>query len=93
MKLSRILCSKGIPHKLGRVIWYTRADYYTPDFMIGNRLIIESNLSTLKMHIDDFNRYFSSLSVNVEESEVKTECIYSMEKMDNNSQFSWLREW
>jgi len=31
-------------------------------------------------------------SVNVEESEVKTECIYSMEKMNNNSQFSWQRE-
>jgi hypothetical protein len=31
-------------------------------------------------------------SVNVDDSEVKTECIYSMEKMDINSQFSWLRE-
>jgi len=29
---------------------------------------------------------------NVEESEVKTERFYSMEIMDNNSQFSWLRE-
>jgi very-short-patch-repair endonuclease len=56
-------------------------------------IVTISNLSTLKMHIDDFNRYFSSVGGNVEESEVKTECIYSMEKMDNNSQFSWLREW
>lgn len=56
-------------------------------------IITIPNLATLRMHIDDFNRYFSGVGVNVEESEVRTECIYSMEKMDNNSQFNWLREW
>jgi len=32
---------KSVPYKSGPVIWFTRADYYTPDLVVGKRLIVE----------------------------------------------------
>jgi very-short-patch-repair endonuclease len=32
---------RSIPYKSGPVIWFTRADYYTPDLVLGNKLIVE----------------------------------------------------
>jgi very-short-patch-repair endonuclease len=40
-KLASRLASKNIPYKSQSAIWYTRADYYTPDFVIGQKLIVE----------------------------------------------------
>jgi very-short-patch-repair endonuclease len=40
-KLALRLAKNNIPHKSQPVIWYTRANYYTPDFLIGQKLIVE----------------------------------------------------
>jgi very-short-patch-repair endonuclease len=40
-KLSYKLASKNIPYKSGPPIWFTRANFYTPDFVIGEKLIVE----------------------------------------------------
>jgi very-short-patch-repair endonuclease len=40
-KLAFKLASKNIPYKSQPVIWFTRADFYTPDFVIGPKLIVE----------------------------------------------------
>lgn len=40
-KLASILAANNIPYKSQPVIWYTRANYYTPDFVIGQKLIVE----------------------------------------------------
>ena len=40
-KLASRLAANNIPYKSQVVIWYTRANYYTPDFVIGQRLIVE----------------------------------------------------
>lgn len=40
-KLAFRLAAKNIPYKSQPVIWYTRANYYTPDFIIGLKLIVE----------------------------------------------------
>jgi very-short-patch-repair endonuclease len=40
-KLATRLTANNIPYKSQPVIWYTRANYYTPDFVIGQRLIVE----------------------------------------------------
>jgi very-short-patch-repair endonuclease len=41
LKLRSILNSKKMPFHHGQVIWYTNCDKYTPDLIIGKRLIIE----------------------------------------------------
>jgi very-short-patch-repair endonuclease len=40
-KLASRLGASNIPYKSQPVIWYTRANYYTPDFIIGQKLIVE----------------------------------------------------
>lgn len=40
-KLASRLTANNIPYKSQPVIWYTRANYYTPDFVIGQKLIVE----------------------------------------------------
>lgn len=45
-KLAFRLAAKNIPHKSQPVIWYTRANYYTPDFIIGQKLIVEVDFKT-----------------------------------------------
>lgn len=40
-KLESRLTANNIPYKSQPVIWYTRANYYTPDFVIGQKLIVE----------------------------------------------------
>ena len=40
-KLGFRLASKNIPYKSGPVIWFTRSNFYTPDFVIGQKLIVE----------------------------------------------------
>ncbi|MDP9306640.1 MAG: DUF559 domain-containing protein [Thermoproteota archaeon] len=40
-KLAFRLAAKNIPYKSQPVIWYTRANYYTPDFIVGQKLIVE----------------------------------------------------
>jgi very-short-patch-repair endonuclease len=41
LKLRKILEKKQIPFKTDQVIWYTSCDCFTPDLIIGKRLIIE----------------------------------------------------
>jgi very-short-patch-repair endonuclease len=41
LKLRSILRSKKILFKDSQVIWYTGCDAYTPDLLIGNKLIVE----------------------------------------------------
>ncbi|HJR85884.1 MAG TPA: DUF559 domain-containing protein [Nitrososphaeraceae archaeon] len=40
-KLGFRLAANNIPFKSQPIIWYTRANYYTPDFVIGHKLIVE----------------------------------------------------
>lgn len=40
-KLASRLAANNIPYKSQPVIWYTRANYYTPDFIVGQKLIVE----------------------------------------------------
>lgn len=40
-KLAFRLAENNIPYKSQPVIWYTRANYYTPDFIVGQKLIVE----------------------------------------------------
>lgn len=40
-KLASRLAANNIPYKSQPVIWYTMANYYTPDFIIGQKLIVE----------------------------------------------------
>ena len=40
-KLGFRLEANNIPFKSQPIIWYTRANYYTPDFVIGHKLIVE----------------------------------------------------
>jgi very-short-patch-repair endonuclease len=51
------------------------------------------NLNLLKVHISQFNTYFSSFQVGVEESEVKDECLYMLNNIGTNSTFQWIAEW
>ena len=41
LKLRNVLRSRKIPFKSDQVIWYTSCDCFTPDLIIGKRLIIE----------------------------------------------------
>ena len=41
IRLRSILRSKKISFKDSQVIWYTGCDAYTPDLIIGNKLIVE----------------------------------------------------
>ena len=49
-KLGFRLASNNIPYKSGPPIWFTRANFYTPDFVIGQKLIVEvdGKIHTLK---------------------------------------------
>lgn len=40
-KLASRLAANNIPYRSQPVIWYTRANYYTPDFIIGQKMIVE----------------------------------------------------
>src|SRR6266487_5983869 len=40
-KLAFRLGAKNIAYKSQPVIWFTRANYYTPDFVVGGSLIVE----------------------------------------------------
>ena len=40
-KLAFGLAANNIPYKSQPVIWFTRANYYTPDFIVGHKLIVE----------------------------------------------------
>jgi very-short-patch-repair endonuclease len=40
-KLAFRLGAKNIPYKSQPIIWFTRANYYTPDFVVGQSLIVE----------------------------------------------------
>jgi very-short-patch-repair endonuclease len=51
LKLRNILRSKKIPFKHSQIIWYTGCDKYTPDLIIGEKLIVEVDG---KIHDKDF---------------------------------------
>jgi hypothetical protein len=40
-KLRFILSSKRVAFKDSQIIWYTGCDRYTPDLLVGKRLIVE----------------------------------------------------
>src|SRR5919106_3859882 len=52
-KLRSILRSKKVAFKDGQIIWYTGCDRYTPDLLIGKRLIVEVDG---KVHDKDFQK-------------------------------------
>ena len=52
-----------------------------------------NNLSLLKAHISEFNRHFSPYQVSVEESEVKDECLYTLNNIATNTRFQWITGW
>jgi very-short-patch-repair endonuclease len=49
-KLAFRLAANNIPYKSQPIIWYTRANYYTPDFVVGQKLIVEvdGNIHSMK---------------------------------------------
>jgi very-short-patch-repair endonuclease len=51
LKLRSILSYKKIPFKHSQIIWYTGCDKYTPDLIIGEKLIVEVDG---KIHDKDF---------------------------------------
>src|ERR687888_1599634 len=53
IKLRSILRSKKIVFKDSQIIWYTGCDKYTPDLLIGKRLIVEVDG---KVHDKDFQK-------------------------------------
>jgi very-short-patch-repair endonuclease len=52
-KLRSILRLKKVPFKDSQIIWYTGCDRYTPDLLIGKRLIVEVDG---KVHDKDFQK-------------------------------------
>jgi very-short-patch-repair endonuclease len=52
-KLRSILCLKKVPFKDSQIIWYTACDRYTPDLLIGKKLIVEVDG---KVHDKDFQK-------------------------------------
>src|ERR687883_1710002 len=53
IKLRSILRSKKIAFKDSHIIWYTGCDRYTPDLLVGKRLIVEVDG---KVHDKDFQK-------------------------------------
>ena len=60
---------------------------------INPAIVSIDNLNLLKVHINEFNRHFSSYQVSVEEGEVKDECLYALKYIETNTQFEWIRMW
>ena len=52
LKLRALLRSKKLPFR-DQVIWYTSCNYYTPDLLIGEKLIIEVDG---KIHDQEFHK-------------------------------------
>lgn len=52
-KLRSILRSKKVAFKDSQIIWYTGCDRYTPDLLVGDRLIVEVDG---KVHDKDFQK-------------------------------------
>jgi very-short-patch-repair endonuclease len=52
-KLRSILRSKKIPFKDSQIIWYTGCDRYTPDLLVGKKLIVEVDG---RIHDKDFQK-------------------------------------
>jgi hypothetical protein len=60
---------------------------------INPRIVSINSLELLKAHINDFNSHFSQYQVNVEEGEVKDECLYAFNNMETDRKFQWITEW
>ena len=60
---------------------------------INPGIVSVNNLNSLKAHISEFNRHFSSYQVSVEESEVKDECLYAFNTVKTNTRFQWITGW
>lgn len=60
---------------------------------INPGIVSVNNLSSLKAHISEFNRHFSSYQVSVEEGEVKDECLYAFNTFKTNTRFQWITAW
>lgn len=60
---------------------------------INPAIVSIDNLNLLKVHINEFNRHFSSYQVSVEEGEVKDECLYAFNNIKTNAKFQWITEW
>src|SRR5918911_3193552 len=52
-KLRSILRSKNVAFKDSQIIWYTGCDRYTPDLLVGKRLIVEVDG---RIHDKDFQK-------------------------------------
>jgi very-short-patch-repair endonuclease len=60
---------------------------------INPGIVSINNLRQLKAHISEFNTHFSSYQVSVEESEVKDECLYTLNNIETNTRLQWIRGW
>ena len=60
---------------------------------INPGIVTVNDLNSLKAHISEFNRHFSSYQVSVEESEVKDECLYAYNTIETNTRFQWITGW
>jgi very-short-patch-repair endonuclease len=60
---------------------------------INQGIVSINNLNLLKRQISEFNRYFSSYQVSVEEDEVRDECLYAFKNIETNANFQWMAEW
>jgi len=62
---------------------------------MNRRIISIKDKFTLDSHIDDFNKSFSSMGIIVSRSQIKSECIAAMNKLNNDeiSNYDWLTEW
>jgi len=60
---------------------------------INPGIVSVNNLNSLKAHISEFNRHFSSYQVSVEETEVKDECLYAFNTNKTNTRFQWITGW
>jgi very-short-patch-repair endonuclease len=62
---------------------------------VNRKVVTINSIESLEEHISEFNDYFSGIGVKLERDEVKTECVYELEKLDSLSKekYLWLSNW
>jgi very-short-patch-repair endonuclease len=62
---------------------------------VNRKVVTINSIESLEEHISEFNDYFSGIGVKLERHEVKTECVYELEKLDSVSKerYLWLSNW
>ena len=54
-----------------------------------------NNVSSLENHISEFNNYFSSVNLLLEQNDVKAECQHALKKINpaHKDHYSWISDW